>query len=145
MVQKDGRIILGYRRLEEWFYRDLKRMSQWIEEVTFVWLNLLYRSSKNWYRRMEEWFYRDLNRKSKWMEEVIFGWLKLLYRRMEECFCGKLKRMFKRTEVSFFPQKLKLSITLCYVWKCWNTYGLACECILRNEHQPRPSYSQKPL
>ena len=56
LVQKDGRIILGYRRLEEWFYRDLKRMSQWIEEVTFVWLNLLYRSSKNWYRRMEELF-----------------------------------------------------------------------------------------
>ena len=78
-------------------------------------------------------------------EEVTFGWLKLLYRRMEECFCGNLKRMFKRTEVSFFPQKPKLSITLCYVWKSWNTYGLACECILRNEHQPLPSHSQKPL
>ena len=58
LVQKDGRIILGYRRLEEWFYQDLKRMSQWIEEVTFVWLNLLFRSSKNWYSRMEELFQR---------------------------------------------------------------------------------------
>ena len=56
MVQKDGRIILGYRRLEEWFHRDLQRMSQWIEEATFVWLNLLFRSSENWYRRMEELF-----------------------------------------------------------------------------------------
>ena len=56
MVQKDGRIILGYRRLEEWFYQDLKRMSQWIEEATFAWLNLLFRGSENWYRRMEELF-----------------------------------------------------------------------------------------
>ena len=42
MVQKDGRIILGYRRLEEWFYRDLKRKSKWLEEVIFGWLKLLY-------------------------------------------------------------------------------------------------------
>ena len=27
---------------------------QWIVEATFVLLNLLFRSSKNWYRRMEE-------------------------------------------------------------------------------------------
>ena len=44
LVPKVGRIVPS----------RFREKVQWIVEATFVLLNLLFRSSKNWYRRMEE-------------------------------------------------------------------------------------------